>query len=161
MKRLVVAAALLAVSGLPVLAADVEVSAPFVRAAPMAGGTGAAFLTIVNHGGADRLVAAESGVAKTVELHTHIKDGDIMRMRKVDAIAVPDHGQAELKPGGDHVMLIGLHEALKEGTEVPLTLVFEKAGRIEIKAPVAPMGAMMAPGGQMAPMMGQGHHHGQ
>ncbi len=141
--KIIFAAAALALWSLPVLAADVEIAAPFVRAAPVAGGTGAAFFTIVNHGAADRLMAAEADVAKTLELHTHIKDGDIMRMRKVDAIAVPDHGKAELMPGGDHVMLIGLKQVLKEGTSFPLTLVFEKAGKVTVNIPVLGPGAMM------------------
>jgi periplasmic copper chaperone A len=132
-------------------AADIEVANPFMRAAPMAGGTGIAYLTINNHGGADRLVSAESDIAKAVELHTHIKDGDVYRMRKIESLAVPEHATVELKPGGDHVMFIGLAAPVKEGKTVSLTLVFEKAGRVAVQVPVLAPGAM-TPGAMM--------HHG-
>lgn len=140
-------------------AADIEVSNAFMRSAPVAGGTGAAFMTIHNHGAADRLLSAEAGISKSVELHTHVKDGDIYRMRKVDTLAVAEHGTAELKPGGDHIMFIGLNEPVKEGAKVPLTLKFEKAGTIVVDLPVLAAGAM-APGGMMPGGMmhgGPGH----
>jgi copper(I)-binding protein len=156
MKSIVIAAALLlglSAAG-EATAADIEIVNPFMRAAPMTGGTGAAFLTIKNHGGADRLLAAEAGISKTVELHTHVKDGDIFRMRKVESLAVASHGTAELKPGGDHIMFIGLKEPVKEGATVALTLTFEKAGKVMVSVPVQAPGAM-APGG----MMHQGTKH--
>lgn len=152
MKKILVAAAALLFS-VQAQAADIQVTAPFMRAAPVVGGNGAAFFVLNNHGDADRLIAAESEVSKTVELHTHVKDGDIYRMRKVDAIAIPMHGTAELKPGGDHLMFIGLNAPLKEGTQVPVTLVFEKAGKIKIEVPVQAAGAM-------APAAGMMQHHG-
>ncbi|TAN71984.1 MAG: copper chaperone PCu(A)C [Magnetospirillum sp.] len=154
MKKVLVAAALLLL-GTQAHAADIEVVAPFMRAAPVTGGNGAAFLAITNHGGEDRLIGAQSGISKTVELHVHVKDGDIYRMRKVDAIAVPMHGKVELKPGGDHVMFIGLLAPVKEGTKVPLTLVFEKAGKVTVEVPVQAAGAMAA--GAMPNAM---PHHG-
>lgn len=158
MKFFAIAAALLlglSVSG-QAAAADIEVVNPFMRAAPMTGGTGAAFLTIHNHGGADRLVAAEAGISKSVELHTHVKDGDIYRMRKVESLALPEHGTVELKPGGDHIMFIGLNAPVKEGSAVQLTLKFEKAGAVVVQVPVQAPGAM-APG---AAMPGGMMHHG-
>ena len=148
MKKIVLVAAALLLST-QAQAADIEVSTPFMRAAPVAGGNGAAFFVLNNHGDADRLIAAESDVSKTVELHTHVKDGDVYRMRKVDAIAIPMHGTAELKPGGDHVMFMGLNAPLKEGSMVPVTLVFEKAGKVKIDVPVQAAGAMAPPAGMM------------
>lgn len=142
MKTIFAAALLFAFSALSAQAADIEVSGAFMRAVPVAGGNGAAFLTITNHGAADRLVAAEAPIAKTVEIHTHVKDGEVMRMRKVDAIAVPAHGSAELKPGADHIMFLGLTEGLKEGSTVTLTLVFETAGKVTVAVPVVGAGAM-------------------
>jgi copper(I)-binding protein len=134
-------------------AADIEVANPFMRAAPVVGGTGAAFMTIRNHGGADRLLAAEADISKAVELHTHVKDGDIYRMRKVEALPVAGQGTAELKPGGDHIMFIGLKAPVKEGTSVPVTLKFEKAGAVVVQVPVLAPGAMVPgaamPGGMM------------
>jgi copper(I)-binding protein len=151
MKKILLAAAMLLSA--QAQAADIEIAAPFMRAAPVAGGTGIAYLTVNNHGDADRLIGAESNVSKTVDLHTHVKDGDVYRMRKVDAIAIPMHGTVELKPGGDHLMFIGLNAPLKEGTQVPVTLVFEKAGKIKIEVPVQAAGAM-------APAAGMMQHHG-
>lgn len=152
MKSVVIAAAMLMGLSAAAWGADIEVTNPFIRAVPMAGGTGAAFMTIKNNGGADRLLAAEAGISKTVELHTHVKDGDIFRMRKVEALALPEHGTAELKPGGDHIMFIGVAEPLKEGGTVPLTLKFEKAGAVTVQVPVLAAGAM----GPMGPMGGMG-----
>jgi copper(I)-binding protein len=150
MKSIAIAAALLL--GLTVtggaVAADMEVANPFMRAAPMAGGSGAAFMTIRNHSGADRLLGAEAGISKTVELHTHVKDGDIYRMRKVNALDVPMHGSVDLKPGGDHIMFIGLNAPVKEGSTVAVTLTFEKAGKVVVQVPVQAPGAM-APGAAM------------
>ena len=161
MKSIAIAAALLL--GLTIAgeaaAADMEVANPFMRAAPMAGGTGAAFMTIHNHGGADRLLAAEAGISKNVELHTHVKDGDIYRMRKVEALSVPEHGSAELKPGGDHIMFIGLNAPVKEGATVPVTLTFEKAGKVVVQVPVQAPGAMAPGAGAQGGMMHHGAKH--
>ncbi len=109
---------------------------PWARASAGAARAGAAFLKIVNAGsGQDRLVAAAAPVAERVELHTHLMQDGVMRMRRVEAVPVPGNGSAELKPGGHHVMLLGLRAPLKEGTTFPLTLTFEKAGSITV--PVA------------------------
>lgn len=140
-------------------AADMEVVNPFMRAAPMVGGNGAAFMTIKNHGAADRLLGAEAGISKNVELHTHVKDGDIFRMRKVEALAVAAHGTAELKPGGDHIMFIGLNAPVKEGKSVDVTLIFEKAGKVTVQVPVQSAGAM-APAAMNHGAMPGGMMHG-
>ena len=142
MKILTIAAALVLAAS-TAIAADLEISGAFMRASPKMANSGAGFLTVTNTGPQDdRLIAAEAGVSKTVELHTHEKDGDIMRMRRVEFIAVPAGGAAQLRPGGDHVMFINLHKPLKEGDMVPVTLVFEKAGRKQIDMPVLSVGAM-------------------
>ncbi|MBS4045180.1 MAG: DUF1775 domain-containing protein [Alphaproteobacteria bacterium] len=129
-----------------VKAGDIAVEQPFARATPAK--VGGVFLTLRNGGGtADRLVKAASPVAESVELHTHIKDGDAMRMRAVENIPVPAHGQTALEPGGYHIMLIGLKQALKEGGSFPLTLTFEKAGSVTVTVPVQKAGASAASGG--------------
>jgi copper(I)-binding protein len=95
---------------------------------------GAAFMTLRNRGGqADRLVSASVPIARTVELHTHIRDGDVMRMRPVADIPVPAGQTVRLRPGGLHVMLIGLTEPLRQGATVPLTLRFERAGEATVQ----------------------------
>ena len=114
----------------PVLAGDIEVHHPWARASAGPARAGAAFMGIHNNGaGADRLVAASADVSKTAELHTHIRDGDVMMMRRVeDGIPVPAEGVVHLEPGGYHVMFMGLKAPLKEGDTFLLTLTFEKGG---------------------------------
>jgi copper(I)-binding protein/uncharacterized protein YcnI len=127
-------------------AGEIAVEQPFARATPAK--VGGVFLTLKNGGGmADKLLKAASPVAESVELHTHIKDGDAMRMRAVENIPVPANGQTALEPGGYHIMLIGLKQALKEGTSFPLTLTFEKAGSVTVTVPVQKAGAPAAAGG--------------
>lgn len=122
-------------------AGDIAVTQPWSRAAG-ANGTGAGFLTIRNAGTQpDRLLAAASPVARKVELHSHIRDGEVMRMRPVEGIAVPPGETVTLQPGGQHVMLIGLTEALNQGSEVPLTLRFERAGEVQVMLHVLGAGA--------------------
>lgn len=99
---------------------------------------GAAWLTIRNAGGADRLTGAESPAADRIELHTHVHEGGVMMMRRVEGIEVPAGGEAALEPGGDHLMLFGLKAALAPGDAFPLTLIFEKAGRVTVEVRVAP-----------------------
>lgn len=104
---------------------------------------GAAWLTIRNAGGQDRLVGAESPAADRVEIHTHVHEGGVMMMRRVEALNVPAGGEAALEPGGDHLMLFGLKDGLKTGGSFPLTLIFEKAGPVTVEVRVAPLGETM------------------
>ena len=104
---------------------------------------GAAWLTIRNSGGADQLVGAESPAAGRIEIHTHIHEGGVMMMRRVEAIDIPAGGEAALEPGGDHLMLFGLKPGLKTGGSFPLTLLFEKAGRVTVEMRVAPLAETM------------------
>lgn len=103
-------------------------------------GNSAAYMILVNPGSqADRLLRVESDLANAVELHLSEMKNDVMTMHPVEAIEVPAGGQAELKPGGYHIMLIGLKRELKPGDKVTFTLVFEKAGaltvEVEVRAP--------------------------
>jgi len=155
MLRMMMRAALLALlGGAPALAADIAVEQPWARAA-MQGGVGGAFMVLRNSGAAaDRLVSASSPVAGKVEIHTTIRDGDVMRMRPVTSIELPPKGAVTLAPGGLHVMLIGLTKALAAGEQVPITLTFERAGAVTVQAAVQPAGARDAGGmghGAMSP----------
>lgn len=135
----------------------ISVEAPFARASAGPVKNGAAFLTVKNGGGeADRLIAARAPVADRVELHTHLHENGVMKMRQVEAIEIPAGGTAMLKPGGDHVMLMGLKAPLQEGGSFPLTLVFEKAGEITIDVAIGGVGAMQGHGDS-----GQHGAHGQ
>ncbi|MEK9969702.1 MAG: DUF1775 domain-containing protein [Ferrovibrio sp.] len=125
---------------MPAKAGDIAVEQPFARATPAK--VGGVFLTLKNSGTtADKLLKAASPVAEAVELHTHVKDGDAMRMRPVENIPVPAKGETALQPGGYHIMMIGLKQALKEGESFPLTLTFEKAGSVTVTVPVQKAGA--------------------
>jgi len=113
----------------PVQAADLMMSDVWARATPKMAKAGAAFLTIQNHSAEDdRLIAASADVSRKTEIHTHIHADGIMKMRKVEALPLPAQGQLALKPGGDHIMFMGLKAPLIEGDSFPLTLFFEKAG---------------------------------
>tara|TARA_R110002110_G_scaffold415612_7_gene652209 strand:- start:15102 stop:15491 length:390 start_codon:yes stop_codon:yes gene_type:complete len=83
---------------------------------------------------ADRLIGAGSPDAETVQIHGHSMVNDVMRMRPVEGVVIPATGEALLAPGGFHIMLIGLKAPLFEETVIPLTLVFEKSGKVEIEA---------------------------
>jgi copper(I)-binding protein len=117
--------------------ATIEVTEAYARAVPPSAPNSAAFMVINNHGDADRqLVSAESDVSKVTELHNHINDNGVMRMRQVPQITAPAKGSVELKPGSFHVMLIGLNQPLNEGDEVNLKLTFDDGSeqQLAIKA---------------------------
>lgn len=165
-KALVLGAALCMVAG-TAWAGDAKVGAlsiegAFARATPGAAKNGGAFLTIVNTGAqADTLTAASAPVAPVAELHTHIKEGDVMKMRPVEAIEVPAGGTVTLQPGGLHVMLMGLTEPLKEGQSFPLKLTFAKAGAVEVAVDVKGVGAMGPMGGMDHSQMPMQQMHDQ
>ncbi|MEM8582390.1 MAG: copper chaperone PCu(A)C [Pseudomonadota bacterium] len=124
---------------LPAFAGEITVSDAYARASSAVAKTGAAFMVIENTGSeADRLIEARSDIAARVELHTHLSDGDgVMRMIEVkDGFAVPAGGKHMLARGGDHVMFMGLTTPLKDGDSVAVTLVFERAGEVEVEIPV-------------------------
>src|SRR3546814_16908753 len=87
------------------------------------------------------LVATEGEVAERVELHTHTMDGNVMQMRRVEALEIPAQGKAALQPGGIHIMLIGLKQPLREGERFPLTLTFAKAGAVTVEVAVEAVGS--------------------
>jgi len=119
----------------------ITIGHPWARAAG-ANTNGAAYMTLRNTGAqADRLVAASTPIARTVELHTHIRYGEVMRMRPVADIPVAAGQTVRLRPGGLHVMLIGLTEPLRQGAMVPLTLRFERAGEATVQLEIQAAGA--------------------
>ena len=100
---------------------------------------GAAFMTIHNHTDTDdRLISVSSNAAKFVQLHTHIKSDDgVMKMRHVqNGFLVPANGMHMLSRGKDHIMFMGLTESWEQGQSIPLTLVFEHAGELDIMVKV-------------------------
>lgn len=116
---------------------NIELSQAWMRASLAGVPNTAAYLTIrTTDGKPDRLLRAQSPVAGKVELHTHIIENGIAKMREVPAIDVPAGAAAELKPGGLHVMLLGVKSTLKDGESAPLTLTFERGGTITLTVPV-------------------------
>ena len=106
----------------------------YARAATPNARAGAAFMVIMNPTEEDdRLIEVRADVAARVELHTHTEnDEGVMQMREVEGgFVIPAGGQHVLKRGGDHVMFMGLTESFDQGKEIPVTLVFEKAGEID------------------------------
>jgi copper(I)-binding protein len=149
--RTIFLASLLAVVSLGARAegpAQVSVSGAYARAVPPGQPNSAVFMTLTNDSDSPRaLVSATSPSARTVELHTHANEGGMMRMRRIERIEIPAHGKAELKPGGLHVMLIGLKGDLNPGSGVGLSLTFDDGTKQEIEAPVRKIEAMPMPMG--------------
>ena len=131
---LVVACVALAQTG------QLEVSNAWARATPAKAENGVAFLTIRTPT-PDRLVSVSSPVAKKAELHTMEMAGMVMKMRPLAGLDIPAGQFVTLKPGGEHIMLMGLNGPLREGQSFPLTLTFEKAGAREVTVPVEKAGA--------------------
>jgi copper(I)-binding protein len=120
---------------------------PYVRLAPPNAPATGAFMVIKNNGDKDvKVVKADNPVSKVTELHTHLNEGGVMKMRPVPAIDIKAKGEAVLKPGGLHVMLIDLKAPMKEGDVVPITLTFDDGSSKQVDAKVVrPMSAGMAP----------------
>ena len=113
----------------------IMVEKPFSRATN--GPNGAVFLRLVNKTNTPlHLVKAESETADAVELHEHIQDGDVFRMRAVERISIAAGDTTVLKPGGLHVMLLGLKKPLVEGDTIALTLHFGQAEPVTVTVPV-------------------------
>lgn len=133
--RAAIAAAMLL--AFPALAGDANIMIhdPYARSGAK---SGAAFFVIMNHTDQDdRLVAASSDAAPRVELHTHIMKDGVAMMRPIEGgIAIPAGQAHALARGGDHVMLMGLEQALEDGGAITLKLTFEKAGEIMVEIPV-------------------------
>ena len=121
----------------PYVHGDLSVHRPWSRALPAVAPNGGAYFHIENGGDeAVHIVSAASTVAGRVELHTHEMDGGLMKMRHIDSVEVPARGAVTFKPGGLHVMLIGLKTPLVAGERFPLTLEFENAGAIDVMVEV-------------------------
>lgn len=116
---------------------DVLIDAPYVRAVPAVMQNSAMFLTLKNVGTVDHaVVAAASSAAEHVELHTHVMDGEVMRMRQVGEIEVKAGQTTVLEPGGLHVMLLGLKQPLETGGMVRVDLTFDDGSTESVDAPV-------------------------
>jgi copper(I)-binding protein len=145
---LIAATALLAS---PVWAQDyklgsLEITQPWTRATAPTAKAGGGFLTITNKGATpDRLIAARSTASAKVEIHEMKMDGNVMRMRELDkGLEILPGATVELKPGGYHIMFMDLKAPFAKDAKVPVTLVFEKAGSIEVPLAVQAIGTTPA-----------------
>jgi periplasmic copper chaperone A len=146
--RTLLAGALLSSASLTLDAAALEVGDPYVRAVPPGQPNSAAFMSLRNAGAEDRaLIGAESPAADVVELHTHIEEDGVMRMRRIERIVVTSGATTTLAPGGLHIMLIGLKSDLTPGQMVELTLIQDDGARLAIQAPVRAIKQMHGSGG--------------
>jgi periplasmic copper chaperone A len=119
----------------------IEIKDAWARATPGGAQTGAAYLTLLSPTG-DRLTGVTSPAAEKAELHQMTNDGGVMKMREVSAIDLPPGTPVSLKPGGLHVMLMGLQHPLEPGQSLPVTLQFEKSGARAVNVAVGKVGAM-------------------
>ena len=141
-----ITAFLLALGAATAFAQDTKIGAitiehAWARATPGAVKNSAAFMSFDNKGAADKLISVTGDVAKEIQIHSMITEAGVMKMREIKALDIPANGKAELKPGGFHVMLIGIPDGLKEGTKFPLKLKFEKAGEVTVQVTAEKPGA--------------------
>lgn len=127
---LLVAAALS--TGAAASLAQVKVEGAWARPTVPGQQAGGGYLSVIS-ATADRIVGGSTPVAQRFELHTMSMKGDVMEMRQLDAIDLPAGTKVELKPGGLHVMFMGLKEPLKVGSKVPVTLKLEKSGEMKVE----------------------------
>ena len=110
---------------------------PWVRAVPPVSQTSAAYMILMNHGDKDDLLlSVKSTIAKVAEIHNVKKENGMMSMYPVEFVKLPAGGTLNIKPGGYHVMLIGLIKPLKVSDEVELMLHFKHTGMVKVIAPV-------------------------
>ena len=150
-KLVLLVAAALACLAMPAEAADVTVgsltiSSAWTRATPKGAPVGGGYLTITNNGAAaDRLVGGISDVSDRFEIHEMTMDNGVMRMRPIaQGLEIRPGETAVLKPGGSHIMFVGLKSQLTQGQRVKATLTFEKAGKVDVDFSVQGIGAMKA-----------------
>ena len=136
-------------------AGSIKIDHPWSRATVAGIPNGAAYFVLENKGDTDdRLLSAASPVADKVELHTHLKEGEIVRMRQVDDVNLPAGETVAFEPGGLHVMLMGLKEPLEQDKSFPLTLEFDQAGSVTVVVSIDLMG-----GSKSGDDAAHGHHH--
>lgn len=141
------AAALFALTSAPLSAheykvGDLQIGHPWARATPKGAPVGGGYLKITNTGNTpDRLVSGSVDFADRFEVHEMSMDNGVMKMRPATGIEIKPGETVELKPGGLHVMFVGLKKQLEQGQRVKGTLVFEKAGKVDVEFAVDSIGA--------------------
>jgi periplasmic copper chaperone A len=140
MKTAIFLAAATLLSGGPAMCDDYKLGTltiehPWARPTPGDSKVGAAYLAIRNQGTEpDTLVSAASQDSEKAQIHSTMREGDVMKMREMQGgIAVPAGTAVTFAPGGNHIMLLGLKHKLEEGQHIPMTLTFAKAGPVNVE----------------------------
>lgn len=121
---------------------NIKISDPWTRATPAGSKVAGGFLTITNTGKeADRLIGGSAVISGVFEVHEMTMVDGVMRMRAMKGLEIKPGETVTLKPGSYHVMFMDLKQQIKEGAPVKGTLVFEKAGKVEVSYRVAPVGS--------------------
>ena len=117
-------------------ASRIEVKKPWVMEVPPVSTVTAVYMVIENSGDEDdRLIGVSTGAADSAEIHTtSVDERSVVSMKKSESLDIPSGGAVELKPGGSHIMLIGLGKPLERGGQVELDLKFEKFGAVKVRA---------------------------
>lgn len=120
----------------------IKVEKAWARATTSAGATGVVYLSLADTGpAADRLTGVATPVAGHADMHIMVMEGSVMQMRPVDAVDVKPGERIQFKPNGLHIMLTDLKRPLTRGERFPVTLDFEKAGKVDVEVLVLPIGA--------------------
>jgi copper(I)-binding protein len=129
-------------------AGELAVISAWARATPLGADTGAAYVTIENRGAADdRLTGASTPAAASVSVHETAEENGVATMRQLADASVPAGRRLDMRPGGAHLMLMGLSAPLVEGDSVRMALTFEHAGKLTVQLKVAAIGAEEPPAG--------------
>ena len=121
---------------------DIQVRHPWSRATAPGAKVAVGYMEIRNTGAQpDRLIAASTPVAKSVEMHVTQREGEVMKMRQVKDFEIPARERITLRPGGSHLMLVDVVRSLKKGERFIMRLRFERAGEMEVELEVQEQGA--------------------
>jgi copper(I)-binding protein len=142
-----------------VKAGDLVISQSWSRATPGGAKVAGGYLTIENKGASpDRLLGGTTDVAAKIEVHEMTMKDGVMNMRPLDqGLAIEPGKSVKLAPGGYHLMLLDLKGALKQGDKLPVTLQFEKAGKVQVSFDVQAVGAQAPAGADHGGAMDHGH----
>lgn len=116
-------------------ALSVTVSEGYVMAPLRGRDVAAGYFTASNKGDADAIISASSPFADTIELHTHLMEDGVMKMREVEQVELPADGSVEFKPGGYHLMIFGFKRA-EDQTAIPVTLTLQSGSKMDVSLPI-------------------------
>ena len=137
-------------------AGSIEISSLWSRATPKGAQTAIGYMTIKNNGSAaDRLVGGSIDVADRFQVHAMTMEDGVAKMRELSDVEIKPGQTIEFKPGGSHVMFVNLKHPLSKGDHISGTLMFERAGKVNVEYSVESLGAQKGPQD-----MGQMHHDG-